>query len=85
MKRNSFKYFFFEFFNFEVKFLEKFKGVNFEICGVINQVDHVGSEYEVKTGTGSSFRRHFCEKKKRFSGFFLGQYLRCYGGYEADI
>ena len=23
--------------------------------------------------------------KTPFSGFFLGQYLRCYGGYEADI
>jgi len=30
----------------------------FEICGVIDQVDHGDYEYEVKTGTGSSFRRH---------------------------
>ena len=34
----------------------------FEICGVIDQVDHIDYEYEVKTGTGSSFRRHFDEK-----------------------
>jgi len=34
----------------------------------------------VKTGTGSSFRRHFGENP-----IFWGQYLGCYGGYEADI
>ena len=40
---------------------------DFDICGVIDQVDHGESECEVKTGTGSSFRRHFGEKP-----FFLG-------------
>jgi len=32
------------------------------MCGVIDQVDHGESEYEVKTGTVSSFRRYFAEK-----------------------
>ena len=39
----------------------------FEICGIIDEVDHVDYEYEVKTGTGSSFR-HFGENQ--FSRFF---------------
>jgi len=43
------------------------KGVVFEICGVIDQVDHRESEYEVKTGTGSSFCRHF--GKRQILGF----------------
>ena len=46
---------------FEANFSKKCKGVVFEICGVIDQVDHGESEYEVKTGTGSSFRHHFGE------------------------
>ena len=44
--------------NFSKKSLVDFS----EICGVIDQVDHGDYEYEVKTGTGSSFRRHFGEK-----------------------
>ena len=43
-------------------FSKKCQGGDFEICGVIDEVHHGESEYEVKTGTGSSFRRHFGEK-----------------------
>ena len=59
--RNSFKYFL-NFSTLRSNFSKKCKGVDFEICGVVDQVDHGESEYEVKTGTGSSFRRHFGEK-----------------------
>jgi len=59
--RNSFKYFL-NFSTLRSNFSKKCKGVDFEICGVIDQVDHGESEYEVKTGTGSSFRCHFGEK-----------------------
>ena len=52
-----------------------------DICGVIDQVDHGETEYEVKTGTGSSFRRHFGKK----AGILQAQYPRCYGCYEDDI
>jgi len=51
-------------------FSKKCQEVVFEIGGVIDQVDHRESEYEVKTGTGSSFRRHFGEKP--IFWFFLG-------------
>jgi len=33
----------------------------FDIIGVFDQVEGIEHEYEVKTGTGSSFRRHFDE------------------------
>ena len=58
---NSFKYFL-KFSTSGSNFSKKCKGGDFEVCGVIDQVDHGESEYEVKTGTGSSFRRHFGEK-----------------------
>ena len=64
---NSFKYFL-NFSTLKSNFSKKCKGVVFEICGVIDQVDHEESEYEVKTGTGSSFRRHF-GKKTQILGF----------------
>lgn len=59
--RNSFKYFL-NFSTLRSNFSKKCQEVVFEIGGVIDQVDHGESEYEVKTGTGSSFRRHFGEK-----------------------
>ena len=59
--RNSFKYFL-NFSTWRSNFSKKCQGSDFEICGVIDQVDHGESEYEVKTGTGSSFLRHFGEK-----------------------
>ena len=65
--RNSFKYFL-NFSTLRSNFSKKCQEVVFEICGVTDQVDHGESEYEVKTGTGSSFRRHF--GKTPFSGFF---------------
>ena len=57
---NSFKYFL-NFSTLRSNFTKKYQGGDFEICGVIDQVDHGELEYEVKTGTGSSFRRHFGE------------------------
>jgi len=45
-----------------------FQGGDFKIWGVVDQGDHGESENELKTGTGSRFRRHFGEKP--ISGFF---------------
>jgi len=53
-KCNSFKYFL-KFSTLRSNFWKKCKQAVFEICGVIDQVDHEESECEVKTGTGSSF------------------------------
>jgi len=64
---NSFKYFL-NFCTLRSNFSKKCQGSDFEICGVIDQVDHGESEYEVKTGTESSFQRHF-DKKNDFLGF----------------
>ena len=79
---------FLNFWTLRSNFSKMCKGVVFEICGVIDQVDHRESEYEVKTGTGSSFRRHFGKKPKfwvflgpispllwGFGGRYLGPYL----------
>ena len=55
---------FYEFLNFSTLgsiFSKKCKGHDFEFYVDFDYVDHGESEYEVKTGTGSSFRRHFGE------------------------
>jgi len=51
-------------------FSKKWAGVIFEICGIIDQVDHGESEYEVKTGTRGSLWHHF--GKRPNLSVFLG-------------
>jgi len=41
---------------------EKYPEIFFEIYAVFDQVGGGGHDYEVKTGTGNSFLRHFGEK-----------------------
>ena len=74
---------FLNFLTLRSNYSKKCQGGDFEICGVIDQVDHGESEYEVKTGTGSSFRRHFGEKP--IFWVFLGPISPLLWGYEADI
>jgi len=60
---NSFK--FFKFLNSGPKYLEKCRIAILYPCNIIlvfDKVEGVEYEAEVKTGTGSSFRRHFGEK-----------------------
>jgi len=80
--RNSFKYFL-KFSSLRSNFSKKCKGVVFEICSVIDQVEHAESEYEVKPQPEVVFGAILA--KNRCSAFFWGQYLRCYGAYESDI
>jgi len=56
--------YFFKFLNFEPKFLKKMSGTFFEIIGVFDQVKGGEHENGQKTGTGSTFCRHFGEKPK---------------------
>jgi len=75
--------FFLNFSTLRSNFWKKCQVVVFEIRGVIDQVVHREPEYEVKTGTGSSFGRHFGEKP--IFWVFLGPISPLIWGYEADI
>jgi len=63
--------------------ISKSVGGPFNIISVFYQVESVEREFEVKTGTGSSFRRYF--GKKPILGIFCLFYLRWYVPYKVHI